>query len=576
MSLNTYTKHFNTKVTPQSQPIPGSNMVPNSAGGFTFEVSDWTKFDRFLILGTEGGSYYANEQKLTKQNAEAVLRCIKADGLKAVARIVEVSDKGLAPKNDQAIFALAMALKLGNTETKRAAAEAVPSVCRIGTHIFQLAEAVKAFGGWGRVTARAFANWYNKQDADKLALNLLKYQNRNGWSHKDLLAKAHVGLGATDDAHKALYSYVSRGGDLSARKVERKKGDKLFSVGDYAAHSRDVLPRIVEGFEKVRAATTATEVAKLVTEYGLPREFLPTEHLNSTAVWDALLHAGKFGMPLTAMVRNLGKMSSIGLVTPGSEAAKFVVSKLKDEQAIKHARVHPMALLIAQRIYAQGHGEKGSLSWASVKPVVDALDGAFYLAFKSVVPTGKRWLLALDVSGSMSGGQVAGSPLTPRDASAAMALVTANVEADYDVVGFTQGSGSFGRGASMHYGYEAGISPIDISARMRLNDAIAKVSNLPFGGTDCALPMLYAKAKKLKFDAFVVYTDSETWAGSIQPVQALRQYRDEMGIDAKLIVCGMVSNGFTIADPNDPGMLDVVGFSADTPQVMSSFVGDKI
>src|SRR4051812_653674 len=201
MSLNTYTKHFNTKKTPQSEPIPGTAQVQNSAGGFSFEVSDWAKFDRFLILGTEGGSYYADERKLTKSNAEAVLRCIKADGLKAVARIVEVSDQGLAPKNDQAIFALAMALKLGDLPTKRAAAEAVPKVCRIGTHIFQFSEALQAFGGWGRATAKAIANWYNKQPADSLALNLFKYQNRNGWSHKDLLSKAHVGDGAPDEGH---------------------------------------------------------------------------------------------------------------------------------------------------------------------------------------------------------------------------------------------------------------------------------------------------------------------------------------------------------------------------------------
>ena len=575
MSMTKLTQHYNTRKTPQSQAIPGSTQVKNSAGGFSWAVDDFTRLDRFLILGTEGGSYYAGEKKLTVENAEAVRRAIKADGLRVVNRIVEVSDKGLAPKNDQAIFALAMALKLGDEATRKAAAEAVPAVCRIGTHIFQLSEAIKAFGGWGRVTARAIANWYNKQEAGKLALNLIKYQNRNGWTHKDLLSKSHAGAGSPDEAHSALYSYVKRDGDLSARTVERKKGDKVFSTGNYPARSREALPRIIEGFEKVREkGISAKAVAKLITEYDLPREVVPTEHLNSKEVWDALLHSGKFGMPLTAMVRNLGKMSAIGLVAPGSDAARFVVERLKDGVGISKARVHPMQLLIAQRVYMQGHGEKGSLSWTASKPVVDALDGAFYLAFKSVEPTGKRWLLALDVSGSMGVGSVGGSPLTPREASAAMALVTANVESDYHIVGFTNGGFMSGRGQSMHshMGYSAGISDIDISARSRLPDAVKTITNLPFGGTDCALPMLYAKAKGLKFDAFVIYTDSETWAGGIHPSQALKDYREAMGIDAKLIVCGMVSNGFTIADPNDAGMLDVVGFSTDTPQVMSSFV----
>ncbi len=79
--------------------------------------------------------------------------------------------------------------------------------------------------------------------------------------------------------------------------------------------------------------------------------------------------------------------------------------------------------------------------------------------------------------------------------------------------------------------------------------------------------MLYAQAKELEIDTFVIYTDSETWAGDVHPAQALRDYRRASGIDARLVVVGMVSNGFSIADPNDAGMLDVVGFDTATPQL---------
>jgi 60 kDa SS-A/Ro ribonucleoprotein len=61
------------------------------------------------------------------------------------------------------------------------------------------------------------------------------------------------------------------------------------------------------------------------------------------------------------------------------------------------------------------------------------------------------------------------------------------------------------------------------------------------------------------------------WAGSIHPAQALRDYRQRMGIPAKLVVVEMVSNGFTIADPDDAGMLDVVGCDTSTPTVISDF-----
>lgn len=113
---------------------------------------------------------------------------------------------------------------------------------------------------------------------------------------------------------------------------------------------------------------------------------------------------------------------------------------------------------------------------------------------------------------------------------------------------------------------------LDITPNKRMDDVINYVDGLRFGGTDCALPMLYALDKNLKVDAFVVYTDSETWAGAIHPMEALRKYRRKTGIDAKLIVVGMTSTGFSIADASDPGCLDVVGFDTSTPQVISDFI----
>jgi 60 kDa SS-A/Ro ribonucleoprotein len=208
-----------------------------------------------------------------------------------------------------------------------------------------------------------------------------------------------------------------------------------------------------------------------------------------------------------------------------------------------------------------------------VREVVDALDASFYAAFGNVEPAGTRMLLALDVSGSMAGGTVAGVPgLTPRDASAALALVTAATETQYEIVGFYAGRGGWKSGHTRGHGWgEDGLTPLAISPRQRLDDAVQAVSGLPFGGTDCALPMLYAQKQGREIETFVVLTDSETWAGGIHPAQALREYRRASGIDARLIVVGMVANGFSIADPADPGMLDVVGFDTATPQLISDF-----
>ena len=527
-----YAQLFRTRKTPQRQPIPGSTQVMNSAGGYAWAVDDWMRLSRFLILGSEGGSYYATEQTLTRENAEAVLRCIQADGLRVVREIVAVSDSGRAPKNDPALFALAMCAGLGDAETRRAALAALPQVARIGTHLFHFAAYVEGFRGWGRGLRQAIADWYDRMPLPALATQVIKYQQRDGWSHRDLLRLAHP---KTEEVTRnAIYRWAVDGWE---------------GVGE-EPHPDPAL-RTIWAFERAQRAADAAEVAELVRAYDLPMEAVPTEK-RSREVWEALLpHAG-----LTFLIRNLGNLSKAGVLQKGAwETVRFVTDRLTDAQALRKARIHPIQILAALTTYRQGHGARGSGEWEVVPEVVDALDQAFYTAFGSVEPANKRWVLALDVSGSMSCGTIAGIPgLTPRVGSAAMAMVTHRVEPRVSLVAFCDK-----------------MTPIDISRRQRLDDVVQAVSNLPFGGTDCALPMIWARQNRVEADTFVIYTDSETWFGAVHPAQALQEYREKMGIPARLIVVGMVANRFSIADPNDGGMLDLIGFDTAAPEVIRQF-----
>jgi 60 kDa SS-A/Ro ribonucleoprotein len=546
-----YLKRHGKKRTPQWAPLAG--QVENSAGGYAWEVDEWVRLRRFLILGSEGGSYYASEWTLTRENAQAVERAIATDGQRAVAEIVAVSKEGRAPKNDPALFALALAASGEDEETRKAALAALPQVARTATHLFQFASFVEGFRGWGRSLRRAIGRWYAAQSVDALAYQAVKYRQREGLTHRDLLRLAHpaerVSAGnptlEVSDEHRALFEWIVRGGETAG------------------------LPRLVEGFVRAQQAESPKQTAELVRGYRLPREALLPEHLSSAEVWEALLEE----MPMTALIRNLATMTRVGVVAPGSAGTARVVAQLGDSERIRRARVHPIALLVALRTYAFGRGLRGRNTWVAVREIVDALDAAFYAAFANVEPTGKRLLLALDVSGSMTHGMVAGVPgLTPRDASAALALVTAATESRYEVVGFYAGKGGFDTRRSRGRGWgNDGLTPLPLSPRQRLDDTVKAVSGLPFGGTDCALPMLYAQAMEREVDTFVIYTDSETWAGEIHPAQALSDYRRASAIDARLVVVGMVSNGFSIADPADQGMLDVVGFDTATPQLISDF-----
>jgi 60 kDa SS-A/Ro ribonucleoprotein len=528
----------------QSDRLPG--MVENSAGGAAYPVDDWTRLERFLVLGSEGGSYYASERKLTREAAQAVIACLMADGPAAVETIVAVSGAGRAPKNDPAIFALTLAAASENEHARAAALAALPKVCRTGTHLFQFAEAVNGLRGWGRGLRRAVARWYLDRPVDALAYQAVKYRQREGWSHRDLLRLAHPAAGADDAARRALFDWIcAREADASA------------------------LPAIVRAADAAQAAASSEEIVALIREHSLPREAIPPQWLDDREVWSALLA----DMPMTAMIRTLNRMTVADLLAPTSEASAYVANRVQDATALAKARVHPLALLIAQATYAGGRGVRGKLAWDPVVEIVDALDRAFYLAFEQVEPTGKRILQGLDVSGSMGWGAVAGSPLTPRDASAAMALVTTAVETNVHTIAFTsQGEGFFQSPNSQSP--SDGVVPFPLSSRQRLDDVTKRMAAMPFGGTDCALPMLYALERGIAADAFIVYTDSETWAGAIHPSVALKQYRARTGIPARLVVVGMTANGFSIADPNDAGMLDVVGFDTATPAVIADFIRD--
>lgn len=558
--MTSYLKHFTALFAPQTEKAR-SDQVVNSAGGFVFELDMWARLDRWLVLGVEGATYYASEQKLTRENAVSLLECLAEDGPRTVARIAEVSSAGRAPKNDPAIFALAIAAGHEDPATRKAALDALPKVCRFGTDLFHFVRDVEGFRKWGRGLRRAVAAWYNDKPADRVAYQAIKYQQRDGWSHKDLLRLSHPT--APTPEHDALYRWIVGGLEGLARESARGK-----------ALSPAELPKLIRGFESLRASTNRKQVIALIREHRFTHEMLLSEWKNDPEIWEALLEE----MPQTALIRNLGKMTAIGLLSPMSEASRKVAQKLTDAGRLERARVHPIALLSALRVYEQGHGERAqrranALTWTPTREIVDALNDAFYLAFKAVKPTGKNHLLALDVSGSMAAGTIAGIPgLTPRVASAAMAMATARIEPEFAVVGFTAAAKGYG---GQWGGGDVGLTPLPISPKQRLDDVLKLLEGLPFGGTDCSMPMIWATKNKIVVDTFVIYTDNETWAGKVHPFQALREYRQKMGRAAKLVVVGMTATGFSIADPKDPGMLDVVGFDAAAPQVMADFTRGK-
>jgi hypothetical protein len=305
---------------------------------------------------------------------------------------------------------------------------------------------------------------------------------------------------------------------------------------------------------------TATAIALMEKNKKIQREHLPTELLNTPQIWNSLLN----GMGMTALIRNLGKLSQIGVT---STRANDIIKTLTDPKAVKDSKVHPLQILVGMKTYSQGKGDLGSLTWTPNSYITTALSTTFRQAFGNITPTGKRYMIGLDVSGSMSMCMCAGAKnITPREGSVAMAMMTLHAEGaeNVHIYGFS----------NIFYNFNGKVRP-----DMTIQDAI-KATDVPFGATDCALPMTQAlrmyQQNGIVFDVFCVYTDNETYAPNIHPQVALENYRKATGVDAKLIVVGMVANQLTIADPKDKNTLNLAGFDTATPELISMFIRGQI
>src|SRR5262249_53591873 len=286
---------------PQSEPLD-TRQVVNNAGGYVFEIDDWKRLDRFLVLGSDAATYYQHARDLTRENAACVERCYGDDPARTVARIVKISEAARPPKNDAAIFALALGSAHKDLAVRHAALAALPRVCRTSTHLFQFVAAAHSLGrGWGRALKRAVGDWYDNKTVDQLAYQMIKYRSRDGYDHKRLLETSHAPGG--DQDRTALYKWA-KGKD----------------------HDADALPGLVKAHLAARKTPGQRELVALVTAHGLPWEAVPTVATTEPALWKAMLPF----MGLTAMIRNLGAMTSYGALRPLEQAVDTVVQRLTD------------------------------------------------------------------------------------------------------------------------------------------------------------------------------------------------------------------------------------------------------
>lgn len=517
-------KTYSRSITKQGQTKPiidRDDMVKNNAGGYGFKVDAQALLERFLLIGSEGGTYYVKEQELTEENAKSIIELIKLKGNLVLTTLLRFAKERSAPKPDAGIFVLALICTYGSQEVKNAAYKAIPTVCNTATHLFQFVANVKDLRGWSRGLRRGVANWYLEKPAVKLAYQLVKYRSRVGFTHKDVLRLSHP----------------------------RTNNPELNELFQYAiGKTKESGISIINAYEKAQAAESPDTLAALIEESNLSWEMIPTEHLNDKKVLSALVE----NMPISALLRSLNRFSSADLTHGNTAVTKKIVSLLTDEILIAGARVHPLNVVNSMATYASGRGVLGGKTWDVNQNIVDALHKTFDLAVKSIESTGKNILVGVDVSGSMNT-SVGGMQLQASQIGNLLAYTLLRSEPNAEVVLF-----------------DTELRPLPYGRRHSL-DQVLKMS-FGGGGTDCAQPILHALRTKNKYDAIVILTDSETWAGTIHGAEALVEYRRKVNPNVKVIEVAMTATPSTTFPSNDKNLLRVVGFDASVIDVINSYL----
>jgi 60 kDa SS-A/Ro ribonucleoprotein len=527
-------EQLNPTATPPTQPIPGreAEMVKMRSGGYGFKQDDWDTLYSVLILGNQTGSYYASADELQKEHAELLKRLIQQNPQAVLNAAFDVSVHNLTLKNLYPVYALAALVKFGDAEIRRAVYENLPKIARTGSDFLAFAQFCDELDvKYARLNSRGLSHWYISKAPEPLAYQLLKYQNRHGMSHERVFRLAHVG------------AWANRGvsGPLFAKITDWLKTGHVEQFADVEGFTQ------VMAYEDLKNAETVGYVVELIKKYRFTHEMIPSKWLKERAVWVALLE----GMPYTALIRNLGRLAAndVFMYVPEVEQA---VAKITDVQAIIGSRVHPLAILKALVQFAEGKGEKGSLTWHANPKILDALDKAFYFAMQNQLPREANILVIADVSGSMKG-KLSSMNLYRHQASAAMMLTAMHRYSNVDVLAV-----------------DTGLYHPAISARQRLDDAGRELAKRGGGGTALNIAFEYITAKKKAYDGVIFITDTESWASSggsyygrgQHTSQAWQKYRQSVNAKARCLFIATDANGYTVADPKDRSVRTASGFDA--------------
>lgn len=548
--------------TPQSQPLPGreAEMQQNPAGGFGFIQSPLGVLERFLILGTTGGTFYVTQRKLTEAIAPAVEQALTETPAESLALIVSVLHHNRAVRPDSALFALALWFARVPTAERDAVLHGrfgdgtstlwreVILAIKTGAQLMQFVAYWCDMRGTGRILRTLLRDWYTHKPFggaahvarfEDIEYQMLKYRNRHGFTHRDLLRLGHIK--PPSDNYRDLFKLVC------ARDAGKPRPEGVATARWQA----------VDVFDLITSDTTVTSSASLIAQHRLTHDMLPTAALEHDFVWRALAPH----MPSHALLRNLATLTRRGVFGPdvaSTDALRELLLRL--EIMI----VHPLHLLRAQRMYMNGGvgGKSQAKPFDPDNRVVAALSEAITMNFERVAPLNARLLVAVDVSGSMNSPSSVENLFSCRE----LAIGTACW-----LVRATHAAGQ----AARVIGFDTSVHSMNW-VHPKADPITAMREPVSGGGTDAGQPIVHAIVEHIVLDAIILLTDNDSWRGLAHTSELMKRYRQEVNPNAKLIIFSMVTGETVVGDPRSPLDFFLVGWDGSAVDTLAAILNTPV
>lgn len=558
---------------------------------------------RLLILGSRKNNYNTQLKNLTKEDCDYIKQEIQnGKGSEILDIVREVYTESRAPKQEVTMLMMALLCRAADVDL-RLKSLALLKEFRTISHLYSWKNCHASIAnpltgqpskGFGRAVKRAINEWAlaYKDKPKELAYQITKYMTREGWSFKNILQcthlrtktgddrliapapapKAQKGQGKANDVPPAEIDLVLRyavNGFAAMEELAKKSGLADIENGVY-----DYLKAVHDAKHFTETEENKAQLIELIHKHRLAREQVPTWALADTDALLALLVNKKktqVTMPLTALLRNLGSMTS-HQVLADEEELQLVQAHLLNPITIEKSRVHPVTVLMAWFTYRNGSGLRGQTCWRPHPSLVKTLEEMFYLSFKNVEPTDTSICFLIDGSGSMTAPSLC-EGISNAEAAALLAMIFARSETHIPNHAFY----IFTASKIVNHRTTTGLTDVSdaIHAESTLDQVLQAVQRSDWGTTDISSGILEALKYKRKYGAFVVITDNDVNSG-IKPSEAMKQYRAGMKLpNTKLAVIATQGTNLTIADPADPLMLDMVGFDSHGPKILQDFIRFK-